>query len=85
MIYLDVRTKPEFDEQHVPGAIHFELARLMKGEMPAAGINANIDIEKDTEILVYCLSGTRAGVATQILKSNGFTKAVNAGGIGNLI
>ncbi len=58
--FLDVRTKEEFDEGHIPGAVHFELTRIMKGELP--------DAEKDADVVVYCLSGARAAVAVQLLK-----------------
>ncbi len=76
-VYLDVRSSEEFNELHVLNAINFDLSRLLKGEMP--------DISKDTEILVYCVSGARAGVAVQILKENGFVNAKNVGGISSLI
>ena len=71
-IDLDVRTKEEWEEGHKDGAVHFDLERLMNGEVP--------DCDKGTELQVYCRSGGRAGIACDILKTKGFTNAHNAGG-----
>ncbi|PIR97043.1 MAG: rhodanese-like domain-containing protein [Candidatus Doudnabacteria bacterium CG10_big_fil_rev_8_21_14_0_10_41_10] len=72
-IVLDVRTQEEWDEGHVLGAEFFDLVSLEQGKLP--------DISKDTEISVYCRSGRRAGIAKEILDSNGFTNVTNIGGL----
>lgn len=72
MIYLDVRTKSEYDEGHYENAIHHDLALLVDGVLPT--------IEKDAEIHVYCRSGNRSEVAKNILIKNGFTNVTNIGG-----
>ena len=74
-VFLDVRTMQEFARNHVTGAIHFDVVRLLGGEMP--------NINKNDSFFVYCLSGARANVAVQILKANGFIHAENIGTIQN--
>lgn len=71
-IDLDVRTIEEWNQGHKPGALHFDLARLIAGEVPL--------IEKSTELQVYCRSGGRAEIASEILRSKGFTSVHNNGG-----
>ncbi len=70
---LDVRTKEEWDMGHAPKAIHFDLARLEKGELP--------DIPKDADICTCCVSGGRAEIAKNILLKNGFSKVRNLDGL----
>jgi len=74
--YLDVRTDEEWESGHVNGAIHFDLAKLQKGELP--------QISKDAEISVYCRSGKRASEAVRILTENNFTHVNNVGGFSGL-
>ena len=60
LLVLDVRTAAEFAAGHVPGAInipHTEIADRL-AEVRKAG---------DVDIVVYCRSGRRAGIAEQIL------------------
>ena len=71
-IDLDVRTVEEWQMGHKAGAIHFDLERLISGELP--------DFDKETELKVYCQSGGRAQMACQILIDQGFTNVHNAGG-----
>lgn len=72
MIYLDVRTKSEYDEGHYDNAINHDLALLMQGVLP--------DIDKDAEIHVYCRSGGRSEIAKEILIKHGFMHVTNIGG-----
>lgn len=58
-IIIDVRTKEEYDEQHIKGAIN----------IPYNEINENSDIPKDKVVFVYCKSGARSSVAYNTLKS----------------
>ena len=74
--FIDVRTDEEWNEGHLLGAMHFELAKLMKGQLP--------DLPKDAPIATYCRRGHRAGQALKILQENGFTNARNAGGFDDL-
>jgi rhodanese-related sulfurtransferase len=64
-VILDVRTPEEFAEGHVPGAInisHDELAARL----------AEIESARDAEVVVYCRSGRRAGIAEELLRAEGF-------------
>lgn len=71
-LFIDVRTDEEWNDGHLNGALHFELARLEQGELP--------DLKKDVSIAVYCRSGIRAEQALRILKKNGFINIRNVGG-----
>ncbi len=65
-LILDVRTADEYASGHVPGAVnisHTELADRM----------SEITVAKDDEIIVYCRSGHRAGIAEKMLSEAGFT------------
>jgi rhodanese-related sulfurtransferase len=68
---LDVRTADEFGGGHLPGAINIpvqELARRLVEVGPTDG-----------EVIVYCRSGHRSSLATQLLREHGFTKVHNLG------
>ena len=73
-IILDVRTKEEFAEGHIPGAIcvpNETISDEMPGELP----------EKDQLILVYCRSGNRSKQASKKLAELGYTNIKEFGGI----
>lgn len=74
-MYLDVRTKEEYEAGHYPDALHHDLSLLMQGIMPP--------LEKNIEIKVYCRSGNRSEIAKEILIENGFTNVTNIGGFNN--
>ena len=60
---IDVRTAAEYDEGHIPGAVNIPLRTLAD----------NLDqIPTDENVVVYCASGHRAGMATSILRSLGY-------------
>jgi len=42
-------------------------------------------IAKDQKIILYCRSGKRAGKALIVLKEEGYTNVINAGGIEDII
>jgi phage shock protein E len=77
MIYIDVRTPDEYNQAHVPGAINFDLAEMMLGELP--------DVAQDAEITLYCRSGGRAQNALDIMQKAGFTNVKNGGGYSDLV
>ena len=72
-ILLDVRTKDEYEEGHIPGSITVELDY----------INTVKDVIKDKEskIYLYCRSGHRSGIALNAMKELGYTDLTNIGGI----
>lgn len=74
-VIIDVRTEQEWNEGHLPNAIHIPLNDL-KDHIE------EIEVIKKP-VIAYCKSGGRSARATKLLK---FYKieAVNGGGIGDL-
>lgn len=70
-IIIDVREPYEYAKGHVEGAININPQALMAGAKQLQGV------PKDTELVLYCLSGSRSGVSINILRSLGFTNLVN--------
>ena len=68
---IDVREPFEYQSDHVDGAINIPPMELMSG---AAALD---NVDKDTEIILYCKTGSRSNVAIQILKQQGFTNLTN--------
>lgn len=71
-IIIDVREPVEFKRGHIEGAINLPPTALLAGLPPALA-----DTPKDTEVILYCLSGARSGVAIQLLRRHGFTNLIN--------
>ena len=69
-VLLDVRTREEYAEGHVPGSVNLPLDQL-----------ETIDYDKSVPLFVYCRSGARSGRGVEFLKKAGYEKAVNIGGI----
>jgi rhodanese-related sulfurtransferase len=65
LFVLDVRTPQEFAAGHVPGAVNipYDQVASQLGEIP-----------KDKDVVLYCKSGRRAGLAADVLAANGYTK-----------
>lgn len=73
-ILLDTRTREEYDQGHIPGALlipHTEIAQRVEEELP----------DKDQLILVYCRSGNRSKQASEVLVELGYTHVKEFGGI----
>ncbi len=73
-VILDVRTKEEYDEAHIPGAIlipDYEIESRAENELK----------DHDQLILVYCRSGNRSKKASQKLSDLGYSNVVEFGGI----
>lgn len=68
---IDVREPYEYEAGHVAGALNIPPAELMAGAKKLDGV------AKDTELILYCKSGSRSNVAIQILRGMGFTNLVN--------
>lgn len=67
LVVLDVRTAEEFAAGHVPGARNIPVAELGSRMSELAPL-------KDVEMVVYCRSGRRAGLALETLGSQGFRR-----------
>jgi phage shock protein E len=76
MLYIDVRTKEEYDRGHVYGAMHHDIMDIMTGVLP--------NVPKDEEITLYCESGNRSMMAKSMLEKVGFTHIINGGGMDNI-
>lgn len=72
-IIIDVRTAQEFKSGHIKDALNIPY------EVIGSKIEA-ITKDKDSEIVLYCRSGRRSGIALETLKKMGYTQAINAGG-----
>jgi rhodanese-related sulfurtransferase len=70
-VIIDVREPIEFKMGHVRGAINIPPSKLMAG---AEKLN---DVSKDTELVLYCRTGSRSAVAMNILQSLGYTNVIN--------
>ena len=72
-ILLDVRTKEEFSDGHIEGAVNLPLDRITQAE--------ELFPDFSSSIFVYCRSGARSAQATAMLQQMGYEAARNIGGI----
>ena len=87
IIYLDVRSVPEFEAGHPQGAINIPLLHFAPGlgmspneDFPAV-VEANLP--KEATIIVGCKSGGRSANACQIMSQIGYRDVTNMrGGFG---
>lgn len=72
-VLLDVRTKQEYRDGHIPGSMNFPLDELesFPDKLP----------DKKTVLFVHCLSGARSARAVRFLKELGYSQATDIGGI----
>ena len=74
IILLDVRTKGEYLEKHIPKSTLIpvdDLANEAGRKLP----------DKNAEIFVYCRSGNRSAMAIKELLKLGYSRVYNLGGI----
>lgn len=69
-ILLDVRSKQEYDEGHLNGAIQLDEYKV-KSQIE------NLVSDKNAEIIVYCQNGGRSKKAYKTLKSLGYKNVYN--------
>lgn len=74
-LIIDVRTRQEFAQNHLKDAVNYPLSELEEHIS---------DLKKDQPIVLYCQSGNRSGRALRKMKSLGFSKLHNAGGLNEL-
>lgn len=73
-VVVDVRTQQEYAGKHIPGAVlipHQEIQKRAAAELP----------DKETTLLLYCMSGARSKAAGQQLASMGYTQVYDFGSI----
>ncbi|MFT6131455.1 MAG: phage shock protein E [Shewanella sp.] len=75
---IDVRTAEEFAAGHIDGAINIPF-EIIVPEL------AKLNIDTDAEVVLYCRSGNRSGIAQESLVKQGYTNTYNAGGFDSLI
>ncbi|MBR3161200.1 MAG: rhodanese-like domain-containing protein [Bacilli bacterium] len=75
-ILVDVRTKEEYDENHLDGAVLLPVDEITK-EKVASIVNDN-DI-----LIVYCKSGVRSSEAVTKLNELGYNNVYNLGAMSN--
>jgi rhodanese-related sulfurtransferase len=68
---VDVREPYEYIRGHVPGAVNIPSSEFLLGRSRLT------DLPKDTQLVVYCVSGTRSGEVIRVLKHAGFINVVN--------
>lgn len=75
-IILDVRSKAEFSDGHIKGAIN----------IPVNVLNNHLGQlkDKDKTIITCCASGMRSASAKSILQSHGYKNVHNGGGWSSL-
>ncbi len=71
-IIVDLRSPLEYKIGHAKGAINISPMDIMNGVPKQLA-----DVAKDTEVILYCISGARSNTATHILRQYGFTNLVN--------
>ena len=69
-VMLDVRTKEEYDEGHVPGSILIPYDQI-------AQLAPVVLRDRNAEIYVGCKSGFRSNIACRVLDEIGYTKIYN--------
>jgi rhodanese-related sulfurtransferase len=65
-LILDVRSKEEYTEAHIPGAVNIPHDQL-------ADHLSDLHAAKTDEIVVHCRSGYRAGIAEKVLSDAGYS------------
>ncbi|MEO5742242.1 MAG: rhodanese-like domain-containing protein [Vicinamibacterales bacterium] len=72
-VILDVRSKHEYDEGHVPGAVHIPFWQVGRQWQKLAPM-------RESPIVVYCGHGPRAYLAGAALRRRGFSNVVYLAG-----
>jgi Rhodanese-related sulfurtransferase len=78
-VLIDLREPDEWTEGVAAPALLCSLSDL-RG--PRVQWKAVLEANKDKELILYCASGARSGMAAGILRKEGYN-AVNAGGFGH--
>ena len=73
-LLVDVRSEEEFAAGHLDGAVNIQWDNT-------DALVAVIGMKKDRQVVFYCRSGKRAGVAITTLTEKGYTNIFNATGL----
>jgi molybdopterin/thiamine biosynthesis adenylyltransferase/rhodanese-related sulfurtransferase len=72
-VIVDVREQGEWDEGHIPGAVHIPRGHLESRIEAAAP-------DRSRQVLVYCSAGNRSAFATKTLQELGYDEPVSLAG-----
>jgi rhodanese-related sulfurtransferase len=72
-LIVDVRSQAEYDEDHIPGAVHIPFFSI------GSGLHG-IDFQKKEAVVLYCEHGPRAGVAGLTLFLSGYEQVYSLEG-----
>lgn len=73
VVIIDVREQSEWDEEHIPGAIHIPVGELSKRM-------AELEQYKDSPVVMQCRSGGRSAKGASLLHEAGFKDIYNLEG-----
>lgn len=76
-LLVDVRSRGEFAERPVPGAVNVPIDELQRRARELG--------PPDRPVVVYCHTGARAAAAKLMLERAGFRRVHNVGSIGRLV
>ncbi|WP_251360195.1 rhodanese-like domain-containing protein [Kangiella sp. TOML190] len=69
-VIIDVRSAEEYQAGHYPSAINLQHTDI-------ENTISSLNLPTDTEIIVYCRSGRRSGIAKETLEKLGYSKVTN--------
>ena len=70
-VIVDVREAKEYAMGHAAEALNIPLSELMNN---SRGLG---EIPKDSQVILYCNSGNRSGIAKNMLEAMGYTNVTN--------
>jgi len=71
VMLIDIRQKSEWDEGHIPGAIHFEGGRVAWEDLP---------FPQDRPLAIQCSSGNRSMSVSSVLRRRGYRNVIQVEG-----
>ena len=71
LLLIDVRQKSEWDEGHIPGAVHFEGGRAAWEQLP---------FPHDRPLAIQCSSGNRSMSVSSVLRRRGYRNVIQVEG-----
>ena len=74
-LLLDVRTPGEYQGGHIEEAVNIPLQALQAGPVP------DLPADKSTPIVTICATGRRSAAALSLLRSQGYSRVQNVGGM----
>jgi phage shock protein E len=73
-VYVDVRRPDEWLSGHIAGAVHIPVQELEQRWK-------ELEQYRDRDIVLYCRTGRRSGIAYDLLRTKGFTRLENGGSL----